>query len=195
MNRILMIGLAVTAFGSAAGAADLPQQTAIPLLPVQQRSAPTFISEIRLGGSAQDPASPESGSANLTGEILSARPFTSADPIANLFIPRFHVGGSLNFNGDTSFAYAGLTWTFDVTPNIFVEGSFGGAVHNGENSPIDDHHNALGCTALFRESASLGFRITQNWSIMGTVEHLSNAGLCSNNRGLTNYGAKIGYTF
>ncbi len=30
---------------------------------------------------------------------------------------------------------------------------------------------------------------------MATVEHMSNAGLCANNRGLTNYGGKIGYTF
>jgi hypothetical protein len=30
---------------------------------------------------------------------------------------------------------------------------------------------------------------------MGTVEHASNAGLCTFNRGLTNFGARLGYTF
>ena len=30
---------------------------------------------------------------------------------------------------------------------------------------------------------------------MATVEHLSNAGLCANNRGLTNVGLRVGYTF
>jgi hypothetical protein len=30
---------------------------------------------------------------------------------------------------------------------------------------------------------------------MATVEHMSNAGLCKQNRGLTNYGARIGYRF
>jgi hypothetical protein len=145
--------------------------------------------------SAQDPESPESGSANLTGEILSVRPFTSDNPVANLFFPRLHVGGSLNLSGDTSFAYAGLTWTFDLTSVFFVEGSFGGAIHNGETDPVDDHHNALGCNALFRESGSLGVHMTENWTVMATVEHLSNAGLCSNNRGLTNFGVRVGYTF
>jgi lipid A 3-O-deacylase len=30
---------------------------------------------------------------------------------------------------------------------------------------------------------------------MATIEHMSNAGLCPQNRGLTNVGARIGYTF
>jgi hypothetical protein len=83
----------------------------------------------------------------------------------------------------------------DVTPSVFVEGSFGGAVHDGENNPVERHRNALGCTVLFRESGSLGIRVTKDWSVMATVEHLSNAGLCSNNRGLTNVGVRVGYSF
>ena len=31
--------------------------------------------------------------------------------------------------------------------------------------------------------------------MMATVEHMSNAGLCAKNRGLTNFGARIGYRF
>ena len=60
---------------------------------------------------------------------------------------------------------------------------------------------ALGATILpfdyapFREAAALGFRITEHWSVMATVEHMSNAGLCGENRGLTNFGGKLGYTF
>jgi hypothetical protein len=53
----------------------------------------------------------------------------------------------------------------------------------------------MGCAVTFRESATAGFRITQNWSIMATVEHMSNAGLCVENRGLTNAGLRLGYTF
>jgi hypothetical protein len=55
--------------------------------------------------------------------------------------------------------------------------------------------NALGCHVLFRESASIGFDVTETWRIMGTVEHHSNAGLCDENRGLTNAGVRIGYKF
>jgi len=55
--------------------------------------------------------------------------------------------------------------------------------------------NALGCHVLFRESASLGFNLTESWRIMGTIEHNSNAGLCDFNRGLTNAGVRLGYKF
>ena len=81
----------------------------------------SFVSEFRIGFSAQDPWSPEQGSANVTAEVLFAKPFTTADLFTSYFIPRPHLGGSLNFHGHTSFAYAGLTWTVDITQRIFVE--------------------------------------------------------------------------
>ncbi|WP_445505268.1 acyloxyacyl hydrolase [Microvirga sp. G4-2] len=160
---------------------------------------PSLLSEFRIGFSAQDPWGPEGegGSANLTGEILLAKPFTASDLFTSYFIPRPHFGGSLNFDGRTSFAYTGLTWTIDVTPDLFVEGSVGGAFHNGKDKvsdPLSDRQ-ALGCSPLFRESGSVGVRLSANWSVMATIEHLSNAGACSDNRGLTNVGARVGYSF
>jgi len=160
---------------------------------------PSFLSEFRIGFSAQDPWGPEGndGSANLTGEILLAKPFTASDLFTSYFIPRPHIGGSVNFDGRTSFVYTGLTWTYDITPSLFVEGSLGGAFHNGEDKVTDPnaHRQSLGCSPLFRESGSVGVRLSANWSVMATIEHLSNAGLCSENRGLTNVGARVGYSF
>jgi lipid A 3-O-deacylase len=157
---------------------------------------PSFVSEIRIGGFAHDPWSPEKGSVNIHGEILFAKPFTPADLFLKYFVPRPHIGASLNTGGATSFAFAGLTWTFDLAPQVFVEASFGAAVHNGETGAlVPTGRSALGCSVLFRESASVGYRISQNLSLMATVEHLSNGGLCSENRGLTNVGARLGYTF
>ena len=159
----------------------------------------SLVSELRVGASAQAPWSREKGSANLTGEILFAKPFTTADLFTSYFVPRPHLGASLNSRGDTSFGYAGLTWTVDITPRVFIEASFGGAVHNGSTQsslalvPLD--RAALGCSPLFRESGAVGFRVSQNWSVMATIEHLSNNGLCNQNRGLTNIGARLGYSF
>jgi lipid A 3-O-deacylase len=195
-------GLLMAVMGAtAAFSADFKQQAAYaePLAPVTQPNS--FLSELRFGLSAEDPwgAEGRNGSANLTGEILFAKPFTASDLFTSYFIPRPHVGGSINFNGSTSFAYAGLTWTIDITPSVFVEGSLGGAIHNGDKHSdlafISGNHQALGCSPLFRESGSVGVRLSANWSVMATVEHLSNAGLCSQNRGLTNVGARVGYSF
>jgi lipid A 3-O-deacylase len=177
-----------------ASSTDFKRQTAAP-----SSAQPSFLSEFRFGLSAQDPWGNEGrdGSANLTGEILFAKPFTASDLFTSYFIPRPHVGGSLNFDDKTSFAYAGLSWTVDITPSLFVEGSIGGAVHNGKRNNFDAfaERQALGCSPLFRESGSVGVRLSANWSVMATVEHLSNAGSCSDNRGLTNIGARVGYSF
>ena len=193
MRVVPALGLSLlVTMGSLSGgiASDLQRE------PFVGASRPGLLSEFRLGASAQDPWGPESNSANLTGEILFAKPFTAADLFTSYFIPRPHIGGSVNFSGETSFAYAGLTWTVDITPRIFVEGTFGGAIHNGETGKlVPVGRAALGCSPLFRESGSIGVRLSANWSLLATVEHLSNAGLCDQNRGLTNIGARVGYTF
>ena len=71
------------------------------------------------------------------------------------------------------------------------------ALHNGKKEVYDpfSDRQALGCSPLFRESGSVGVRLSANWSLMATIEHLSNAGACSENRGLTNVGARVGYSF
>jgi hypothetical protein len=176
-------------------AADLgPSPSTVPYTAPSSRS---FLSEIRVGGSIQDASGPESGSGSITGEILTQRLFEPSNTGLTFLIPRLHVGGSANLSGRTSFAYAGLTWTLDIGPAFFLEGTFGGAVHNGDVGRVvlSAHDAALGCSPLFRESASAGWRVTPQWSVMATVEHLSNAGLCAQNRGLTNVGLRLGYTF
>jgi hypothetical protein len=165
--------------------------------PGPQPPGRSFVSELRIGGFAHDPWGPEAGSPNLSGEILLHKPFTPADLFTSYFVPRPHVGGSLNLGPKTSFAYTGLTWTFDLAPRLFLEGSLGGAIHTGDTGDqlVTPGRAALGCSPLFRESGSVGVRLSANWSLMATLEHLSNNGLCSQNRGLTNIGARIGYSF
>lgn len=166
------------------------------LPPSNAPSSASPLSEVRVGGLVHDPASPERGSVDLSGEALFVKPFTSPDPLWNALLPRPDVGGTLNFAGKTSEAYAGLAWDYDVTSRVFVEGAFGGSVNDGHVGKIIPRgYNDMGCNESFRESASLGYRLTQNWSVMTTVEHMSNAGFCPENRGLTNVGARIGYAF
>ena len=202
---ILGCALATTAVQAAdlgGPRAPAPPAYAAPLQPY------SIVSEIRIGGGIQDPGSAEGklpgfSTVNVTGEVLFAKPLVTTDPFWQAFVPRPTVGGSYNTGGRTSFAYLGATWSVDLFPEffgrrVFLEGFFGGAAHNGYTGPkatVPYGFNTLGCNPLFREAAALGFRITERLSIMATVEHMSNAGLCDNNRGLTNFGGKIGYTF
>ena len=205
-----LLAAALAVASATAHAGDLPYRKAPP--PPMTYAAPvepySIVSEIRIGGSVQDPGSDEGkkpgfNKENINGEILFARPLIFEDPFWQALVARPTVGGSYNTGGRTSFAYLGLTWTVDLFPEtfnraVFLEGFFGGAAHNGYTGPKESApygFNSLGCSPMFRESAALGFRLSEHWSIMATVEHISNAGLCIENRGLTNYGGKVGYTF
>jgi lipid A 3-O-deacylase len=129
------------------------------------------------------------------GELLFGRlPGAYGEPIFDtIFRPRPHIGGNLNFNGHTSFAYFGLTWDYPLGPSFVLEASFGGAVHDG---PLDERGKAsFGCRVNFHEQAGLAYVIDRNWRVLFSWEHMSNADLCDRNRGLTNAGVRIGYRF
>lgn len=201
LSTLLVVAVLGNLTISSSIAADLPTRQRVdapPAAPPPPVSIlkPRFLSEVRLGLSAQDPWSPESGSVNITGEVLTDRLFQTENPKLALLVPRFHVGGSANTAGATSFAYAGFTWTVPITTQLFVEASVGGAIHNGKTGDnVGPNRVALGCSPLFRESASVGWRFDEHWSVMATIEHLSNGGRCDQNRGLTNVGARVAYSF
>ncbi|HMB09430.1 acyloxyacyl hydrolase [Saliniramus sp.] len=213
-SRFPLLVAAATIAVHAASAAGLPAMANEHLtdptsrqagaLPARMASAPekpvalrtSFISETRIGLLAQDPWSPEAQTGALHGEVLFARPFRPRNALMRYFTPRPHIGASFNLGSRTSFMFAGLSWNIDLSPRVFVEASFGGALHDGHRGGVlRDNQAALGCAPLFRESASLGYRFSERLSFIATVEHYDNAGLCSENRGLTNIGARFGYSF
>jgi hypothetical protein len=186
LRRLLAAGLFLMA-GSAV-AADPPVLAG-------PRPAGGWLAEARLGVAAHDPWSPEAGSATLTGLLLFRRPFLPASAPAAL-VPLPHLGFSANPVGKTSHAHAGLTWQVELTARLFVEGSLGAAFHDGRTGrAVPAGRNALGCRALFREAAAIGYRLEGGWTVTAGLEHLSNAGRCNANRGLTNVGVMLGYRF
>jgi lipid A 3-O-deacylase len=158
-----------------------------------------LLDEIRAGAYIHSPGYKEGDTLSLSGELLTSPIQTGfSNPVAAfIFGPRLNLGFTANVEGFTSFAYTGFTWTYDVTERLFLEASFGGGIHNGElEPPVANDRLTLGCRVLFREGATAGFRVTQSWSVMASVEHLSHAGLCSDfNNGITTAGARVGYTF
>lgn len=168
--------------------------------PATEAPAPAW--EARFGLGAANPGGRESGLLNFGGEILTPRIATLNDRFANAFVPRFHLGSSLNVNG-TQYAYAGATWTFDVSQSVFLEASLGAALNNGKTGAvIPENRLNVGCNTGARGAAALGFRLNDRWSLIATLEHFSTTG-CSDNplanagnpRGPSNFGARLGYTF
>jgi hypothetical protein len=138
----------------------------------------------------------EAGGVDLNIEFLTPRLGLAQDTPWAFLAPRLVTGGTLNFDGKTSVAYAGLAWTLDITPEWFLEPTFGGAIHSGKlDVPNDSGRLSLGCRELFRPGLSSGYRLNENWSVILTWEHISNANLCARNNGLNDLGMKIGFTF
>jgi lipid A 3-O-deacylase len=201
--RFLVLAICLLFPVSAAWAADEPlfSDPSAPRLTAKAASN-TIFSELRLGTFGHNFTSTfESGSVDVNGELLFAKPLTSTDPWIDALLPRPHLGATINTGDKTSHAYAGLTWTVPLGERFFVEGSFGASINNGLDGParrnphLVQDRAPIGCNLLFRESASIGFNITQSWSVMGTFEHTSNAGLCDSNSGLSNAGVRFGYKF
>ncbi len=92
-------------------------------------------------------------------------------------------------------AAAQFLWTYNVTPRWFVEGFFGGLIHNGNLDDISDNMNGLGCRWAFHSGGSIGYRLNDRWSVMGTFDHLSNGQLCSLNKGINDFGLRAAYSF
>jgi hypothetical protein len=165
--------------------------------PFETRNTPPMVlDEVRVGAFKQavDDA-PHEGGAALNLEALFGRLNVHYDnKVLDYFVNfRPHVGTTISLDGKTSEFYFGGSWDFKITDWAFFETSFGGAIHDG---PLDVPHEAsYGCTANFRESASLGFKLSEDWRLISTVDHMSNGGACAPNRGLTNAGVRLGYKF
>jgi opacity protein-like surface antigen len=190
---------------SAARAADVVT-AALPSMPWAQ-PAPIDAAnriEARFGVFAHGVGTAEEGTVALNGELVSPRIFTVSGPWAFL-VPRFNIGGYVNLGGRTNIAYAGIMWTIPVFDRFFVEAFTGPAVHDGSLGPAPGR-SGLGCPVLFNSGANIGYRFTENFSVMATFSHLSNGrgvfGVdCGTNQGpgrnqgLNQYGVRAGYTF
>jgi len=130
---------------------------------------------------------------DLNFEMLFSRPAVAyGDAFADTILrPRLHVGTSVNVEGNTNQVYAGLAWDIPLHQRLSLELTFGGALHDGVENEAG--RSSFGCALNFRESVSLGYAVTDRWRLYGTVAHMSNAGLCARNDGLTSAGVRLGH--
>ena len=179
----------------------------VPGAPTFQTRAPTDFAdrfEVRFGVFAHGVSGAEEGTVSINGELVTPRLFSPTGPWAVL-VPRIHAGGFVNVSGRTNSAYAGLLWTVPLIDRFFIEGYLGAAAHDGSLGPTATRAG-LGCPVLLNSGASLGYRVSDNWSVMATFNHMSNGRELfsvdygtnqgpGRNQGLSHYGVRIGYSF
>lgn len=182
---------------TAAPAADFP---ATPYLYSVTDPAPRspfgLLSEVRAGAFYHGYASPEAGLVDVNLELLSPRVVELHRGYWDYLIPRLHLGGNIDTGGRTSDGYLGLTWTTPSFYRVFGEFTLGGSINDGKTAFVPPPgYSAVGCHLMFRESVSLGYQITDHWTVMATAEHISNNKMCPRNAGITNFGGRLGYVF
>jgi lipid A 3-O-deacylase len=128
--------------------------------------------------------------------------FTPPDLLAVIGSPRPHIGADINTAGKTSDGYFGLTWgimliqsLFGAGDGVFINGSLGGAVHDGYINSGPPDRKLLGTRVLFRESAELGYQLVPGISMSALLDHISNANIGRHNMGITSAGARLGFKF
>lgn len=132
---------------------------------------------------------------DISFDVLFTTP--SIDVFYWLGSPRPEIGTTLNLKGEDSLLHAGLTWTVPLfdTP-FYVEGTFGAATHNGYlGNEAPAGRRKYGCRVNFYERFGIGVNVSDNVTATIAYEHMSNAGLCEFNAGISNLGLKMGWKF
>ena len=173
---------------------------AFPTLAADHLLEPKLLDEVRMGvsGSIQSSNSHESGvfpSLTVFFDPLDRAAAVGWQEI--MLRPRIHAGAIISTTGNASQLYTGFTWTVDLTDKLFVDLGFGAALNNAELGREGGNSNGpeVGCHVLFHESLGAGYKLTENWRVMATVEHSSNANFCDSNGGLSYAGLSVGYKF
>lgn len=144
------------------------------------------------GGNLLDPN--RIGDANV--ELLFAVPDINKWSIIGELRP--HLGATVSFRGQDSYAYTGLSWTLQapILP-VFVEAQAGGVVRSSlfAANPAAPAQS-FGCGIGARVAASAGVNLPLGASIVATVEHLPDFGTCGTpQRANTNVGVRLGFRF
>jgi hypothetical protein len=162
--------------------------------------------QLRFGAFAHGVGGIEQGTYDLNPEIVFPKLPFGQGHWWSVLIPRPHVGGLINLEGRTSAVYAGALWTFPLPHRFFAELFLDGDKHNGYETNAPPGRAGLGCAYLFHDGGSLGYKLSEHWSVMFTFDHQSNGhgifgtecdGLGSNthNPGINDYGLRVGYAF
>ena len=110
--------------------------------------------------------------------------------------PAPYVIASLNSQGDTSFAGAGLSWKLGKGP-VYARPGVGLIVHTGPSLRVgpDGLRTDLGSRVLFEPEMALGLRLSPTVAVEASWVHISNARLFNHrqNPGIDMWGIRLAY--
>ena len=105
------------------------------------------------------------------------------------------LGATLNFQHNTSKAYADVRWELGSAAGLFGALGIGAAFHNGQLGDTDPARKALGSPVLFHPSAELGYRFDGTNNVSLFADHMSNGFSRRANAGMDTVGLRLGHRF
>ena len=117
---------------------------------------------------------------------MFAKPFTPADLFTSYFVPR----PASRRQPSISTARRATPMRASPGRSTITPHSSSKAASAARSTTATRSHRrardrqALGCSPLFREAGSVGVRLSENWSMMATVEHCPDGGACADNQRL-----------
>jgi lipid A 3-O-deacylase len=122
--------------------------------------------------------------------------FVSPDAFDFMWSPRPIVGVHINDSNDTNQLFGGLIWEWWFWRPLYIDFSFGLAVHDGAIDTEELGKKSLGSRVLFRESLELGWNFYGGHDIGVMLDHISQGNLLGDrNEGLDTLGVHYGYRF
>jgi lipid A 3-O-deacylase len=115
--------------------------------------------------------------------------------------PRPRLGATLNFIGDTSVAYAGLTFPLYTHSRWFLDGSINAAVHNGplHKDPVSCQLYSdcgFGSRVLPLFGVDVGYRLNDRSAVSLYYDHMSHKWVLSGeNEGIDHIGLRYLWAF
>jgi len=108
--------------------------------------------------------------------------------------PAPYAFGSLNSQGDTNFAAAGLSWR--VGGRLYLRPGLGIAIHDRDSHIVrpDGFRGDLGSRILFEPELGIGYQLNDRVSIEASWVHISQAQLFSDqNPGMDSIGIRLNH--
>ncbi|WP_423141254.1 acyloxyacyl hydrolase [Parablastomonas sp. CN1-191] len=114
--------------------------------------------------------------------------------------PAPYVIGSINTQGDTSFAGAGLSWPLPIGKSLYVRPGLGMVVHTGPDlrfDPVTFRRTDLGSRVLFEPELAAGIHVSPRISVEASWTHISHARIFNRdqNPGIDMIGARVNLGF
>jgi hypothetical protein len=129
-------------------------------------------------------------------DIQAGYRFNRLESLSFLGKPAPYVIASLNSQGDTSFAGAGLSWKLGKGA-VYARPEVGIVIHDGPSRRIasDGTHTELGSRVLFEPGLSVGVRVSPRMAVEASWTHISQARLFNSaqNPGIDMFGARLNW--